>query len=53
MKYKCECGELFEKPAPSYVQRRTIDGQEEEFFAGYCCPNCGGMIYSEVSDDEI
>lgn len=53
MPYKCECGEVFEKPAPSYREIIKFDGSIEKVYECDCCVNCGSRVFSEVSDDEL
>lgn len=53
MAYKCECGEIFEKPVPSYREVLKFDGNTEKVYECDCCPDCGSRIFKEVPNDEL
>lgn len=53
MAYKCECGEVFEKPVPSYSTILTLEYKFEKVYECDCCPNCGRRVFEEVPNDEL
>lgn len=53
MTYKCECGEVFETPTPSYSEILKFDDTVEKVYACDCCPNCGSRVFSEVPGNEL
>lgn len=53
MAYKCECGEFFETPTPSYKTVSDGTGGYELEYDCDCCPNCGSRVFSEVPSNEL